>query len=263
MSRPIPRPGSPDEFADWDFADCRSDDDRDHEDEEDDSDDSDDMEEDEGEEEEEEEEEEPVKTHADHKADGNACYKAKDYRAAIAHYTLAVHTAEAELLAAPSPPLALLAAQYYGNRSAAHSMLLKHRDVIADCAAALRHDPSMAKAHFRAARAQVLLGRCGPADASFTAGLVLDPGNAAALKERGAARSSLRRLELARRCLAKSESDGTPADARQSLAQADAALAVSPNWQEARLVRAGALAALGRSEEGYSATTSLLRAGAG
>uniref|UniRef100_A0A7S1B407 Uncharacterized protein n=1 Tax=Corethron hystrix TaxID=216773 RepID=A0A7S1B407_9STRA len=225
-----------------------------------------------------EDEDEVVKSHADHKIDGNDCYRLKDYRTAIAHYTLAILTAEGELSNLVNnegdlknnddkeqvSSVSSMIAQYYGNRSAAQSMLLKHTEVIADCDAALRHDPLFVKAYFRKARAEVLLGRVDAAAKTFTAGLIKDPSNAAARKEKTDALNASRRYDLAKELLSKFEASGGKrrTDARQCLAQVEAALAVCPNWQDAKLVRAEALCAVGRSEEAYAATGALMRSAA-
>ena len=169
-------------------------------------------EEEEEESEDEMEEEEVVLMHAELKAQGNEHYKKKDYRAAIASYGNAIHLALVayeqldatnEENKATIDELSTTVASYYGNRSAAASMILKHEDVIDDCTQAIKYNSLMVKAYFRKAKAQVTLGLVDDALKSYMLGLCRDPNNAAALKERDQAKDVLRRLELAKSCVTK------------------------------------------------------------
>jgi len=73
--------------------------------------------------------EEVIKTHGEHKLEGNEFYKKKDYRAAVASYTNAIDLAlvafeelDKETDKDAKDELSTTLASYYGNRSAALSM---------------------------------------------------------------------------------------------------------------------------------------------
>ena len=65
--------------------------------------------------------------HSEHKENGNAAYRAKDYRGAIAHYTLAIEAARERApdrrrrcqRQAAAADVRRLLASYFGNRAAA------------------------------------------------------------------------------------------------------------------------------------------------
>lgn len=216
------------------------------------------------------EEEEVIMTHSEHKAEGNEHYKKKDYRAAIASYTNAIDLALVayEALDSTDPDtkeaideLSTTIASYFGNRSAAASMILKHDDVINDCTLAIKYNSTMVKAYFRKAKAQVTLGQVDEALKTYTGGLIRDPNNAAALKERDQAKDVLRRLDLAKSCIVKFSQNRQRSEARQANAQIDLVLAFAPSWKEARLVKCDALICMNRMDEAYAITTSLMRSG--
>jgi tetratricopeptide (TPR) repeat protein len=101
---------------------------------------------------EEDAEEEVQLSHAEHKENGNSAYKAKDYRGAIMHYTLAIETATNQV---DKDTLAT----YYNNRAAAATMILQYEDALVDCNHILTFNPSFVKAYSRKAKILTLIGR--------------------------------------------------------------------------------------------------------
>jgi len=79
------------------------------------------------------------------KDEGNELYKKGDYRAAIDAYSLAIAMSPDE-------------ASFYGNRAAAHMMILAYEAAIDDCNKALALSPNMVKAYFRKGKALATLG---------------------------------------------------------------------------------------------------------
>lgn len=96
---------------------------------------------------------------------------------------------------------------------------------------------------------------------TYTLGLIRDPNNAAVLKERDQATDVLRRFDLAKSCLIKFSQTKQRSEARQANAQIDLVLAYAPSWKEARLAKCDALIAMGRMDEAYAITTSLMKSG--
>lgn len=117
-------------------------------------------------------EEEEILTHAEHKENGNSAYKAKDYRGAIMHYTLAIETASpsSHAYAAASVEKDTLAT-YYNNRAAAATMILQYEDALQDCEAIISFHADFFKAYTRKAKILTLLGNL--AEASDAYGLAL------------------------------------------------------------------------------------------
>ena len=206
------------------------------------------------EEEEEEEEEEPVSlTPAEHKALGNESYKKGDYRAAIDHYTRAIEAQRIVLSSASGEKAsaALLLGSFLSNRSAAHMMILQHKQSIADCESALSLDPTLNKIRLRMAKQLVTVGRVEDGVECYRTALVSDPNNAGALKEKDQALMIQRRFTLASECMAKFKAKGQRIEGRQALAQLDVCLGVSPQWMKAKMLKCEALAAAGKGDEAY------------
>lgn len=213
---------------------------------------------------------EPEVSHADHKANGNECYKKKDYRGAIAHYTLAIETAKMEIddddagtAAAETKPLL---ATYYGNRASAFTMLLKYKEALEDCDAALVVDPSFTKAYFRKAKVQTTVGDLDGAIKSYSLGMIRDPNDSKIIADKEEISTLKQRLDLSRDLLAKIRDGRTPPssvkrDAMQCLRQIEIVIAKCSAWNEASLVKLEALVYLGRFDEGYSLSTKLMRMG--
>ena len=120
-------------------------------------------------------------SHADHKENGNVAYKAKDYRGAILHYTLAIETA------APSTSLddinnnddngsgidKNILATYYNNRAAASTMILQYEDAVQDCDTILSFNPTFIKAFIRKAKVLTFTGQLNEANDIYKQALTI------------------------------------------------------------------------------------------
>ena len=201
---------------------------------------------------------------AEHKQRGNDFYKSGDYRSAIHCYTCALTRAHDLLPLDPS--LSSVVASYYGNRSAANTMVGKNADALADCDAAIAVDSTFVKSYFRKGKLQLTAGETAAAILSYTMGLTRDPDNAPMRKELEEAKMVAQRLDIALKCsqkvdalVAEGKLGGT--DARQAVAQLDIVLGIAPACRLAKVIKASCLAALGRGEEAYALTTQLIRLG--
>jgi len=123
-------------------------------------------------------------THAEHKENGNQAYKAKDYRGAIVHYTLAIETAtsnaqgsngdvgaDADADADAGIDKDTLAT-YYNNRAAAATMILQYEDALQDCDSILSFHPTFVKALVRKAKVLTLMGKLDDANDVYSRALV-------------------------------------------------------------------------------------------
>mmetsp|Transcript_22657 Transcript_22657/g.49184 ORF Transcript_22657/g.49184 Transcript_22657/m.49184 type:complete len:544 (-) Transcript_22657:28-1659(-) len=208
-------------------------------------------------------------SHAEHKANGNDAYKSKDYRGAIAHYTLAIETAKSDADGADAGSAATeikpLLASYYSNRAAAFTMILKYKEAIEDCDAAIGTDPTFNKAYFRKAKLQTTVGDLDGAKQSYSLGMVRDPNDAAMIKQRNEVDTIINRYDLATKMLEKVRGGKSGhfvrRDATQALRQIEIVLAACPEWNDASLVKVEALLFLDRSEEAYALSTKLIRRG--
>ena len=232
--------------------------------------------EEEEEEEDTDEEEEDETTFAEHKEEGNKYYKKKDYREAIQHYTSAIEQGQRQLdhpeKTNNTPEQShyvdkTMLAAAYSNRAAAYQMLLMYDKALEDCDAAIQQDPTFLKVHWRKAKVLTTLGRLEDAVKAYSMGLVHDPNDSKALKEKEDVKKLQQRCELAKELLAK-KSDPTTSNsanhrnARQALAQIDIVLAQCPNWDEAQLLQVQAKLQVGGQnniDSAYASTTKLLR----
>lgn len=212
-------------------------------------------------------------THAEHKANGNAAYQQKQYRTAIGHYTLAIGLSKEELellknqqaedessnnnLKAVLPQLATLLASYYGNRAAAFTMLLEHQEALDDCDRAIQVDPKAIKAYFRKAKILFTLGRLDESLKAYSYGMIHDPNNAKAIKERADVQTIQKRFQLANEALQKTDNHPKK-NARQALAQIELVLASCPTWGAATLTKIDALVRLHRIEAALALSTQLM-----
>ena len=185
-------------------------------------------------------------------------------------HCLAIEAAKSELedadesLATETRPLL---ASYYGNRAAAFTMILKYRDAIEDCDAALAVDPTFTKAHTRKGKLQMTLGDLDGAKKSFSLGMIRDPNDSAMLKQKEEVDTMQKRYGIAVDMLEKVRSGTSGSfvrrDSMQALRQIEIVLAACPEWNEAGLIKVEALINLDRSEEAYALSTKLLRKGMG
>jgi tetratricopeptide (TPR) repeat protein len=131
-----------------------------------------------------EDEEEAALTHAEHKENGNKAYKAKDYRGAIMHYTLAIETASAlghghkhgheSTLASDSTEIDQdVLATYYNNRAAAATMILQYEDAIQDCDSVLAFHPAFIKSYVRKAKVLTCIGKLDEANQVYAQALTV------------------------------------------------------------------------------------------
>ena len=212
--------------------------------------------------------------HSEHKENGNAAYRAKDYRGAIAHYTLAIEAAREELQTAAGDAsgggggdVRRLLASYFGNRAAGLTMILRHRDALDDCASALEVDPTFSKAHVRAAKLKTAMGDLDGAKAQYSLALARggDANDSALLKAKEEVETLAKRHGIAADMLGRVRSGKSRSlsrrDATQALRQIDLVLAACPEWDAATLIRVEALLHVGRADEAYGLTTKLLRRG--
>lgn len=218
-----------------------------------------------------------VPTHTEYKRDGNESYKAKDYRGALAHYTLAINAAKDEQQEGGGnddddpnnskncDPEIL--ASYYNNRAAAYTMILQYDEAIADCNEAIKIHPQSLKPYLRKAKAQMSLGQLDQALMSLNRCAIYDPNNATIISLKNDVQKLKDRLELARSLLDKTDSarDFPPfplpnlRDGKQALNQITVVMASCSAWKSIQLERTQALLAVGRFEEAYAASTSLIR----
>lgn len=187
----------------------------------------------------------------------------KDYRAAIGHYTLAIETANEmkdEEEVAPS-----ILASYYSNRAAAFSMILQYENAMIDCDEAIRVQPSFTKAHFRKARTLTTQGQVREAIKAYSLGMVHDPNNSMAVKEKTELETLERRFKLAKQIVESSNEKKqrmSVRDAVQVQRQIDLVLKACPVWKDAIFLKAQALFyQRNKTQEAYALTTTLVRMG--
>ncbi len=225
-------------------------------------------------------------SHSEYKEEGNVAYKRKDYRTAIANYTLAIEAAKAEKIDEEDPSLL---ATYYNNRAAASTMILQYDDAVNDCDTAISIHPSFLKAYIRKAKAQVSLGHLEAATASLNKAAIHDPNNSAIIQQKQEVTKLTQRLELARQLLAKTKTSTTGSssssssttslnstsastsqqyppfplpskrDAQQALNQITVVIASCPSWREILIDKTKALVALNKVNDAYTLSTSIIR----
>ena len=96
------------------------------------------------------------------KAEGNAYYKVKDYRKALACYTRAIELCP-EIVA------------YYGNRAACRMMMGSYQDALEDARESTRLDSGFAKGYVRIAKCCLALGDTAAALNAVNKAEELDP----------------------------------------------------------------------------------------
>lgn len=212
--------------------------------------------------------------HVEHKENGNTYYKQKDYRTAIAHYTLAIETAKEESLDASDPELL---ATYYNNRAASNTMILNYEDSIADSDEAIKLVPSNIKAYIRKARALLSLGKLDEAVAVANKAAIYDSSNAVLVELKQDVERLENRVIMAKKLLSPENATSkdtsghdlvqpfppfyTPSqrDANQALHQLNMVQTSCPAMKSILLDKTHALLVLDRISEAYSLTTSLVR----
>jgi len=215
--------------------------------------------------------EDEILDHAQHKENGNSYYKQKDYRTAIAHYTLAIETAKQQDVDRLDPDVL---ATYYSNRAASNTMILNYEDAIADCDAAITLVPSNVKAYIRKAKALLSLGKLEESVAVANRASIFDSNNSTLVELKQDIERLENRVTLAKKLLNPDENVSvsgsslfppfpvpTKRDAQQSLHQLNLVQTSCPAIKSILLDKAHALLILDRTSEAYSLLTSLLRSG--
>lgn len=145
-------------------------------------------------------------SHAEYKEQGNAAYKGKDYRTAIAKYTLAIDAfIEQEEEGETTSPDPAILASYYNNRAAACTMILRYEDAVNDSDTAITIHPPFLKGYIRKAKAQVSLGQLEEAIATLNNAAIRDPNNSAIMQQKQEAKKLVQRIELAKQLLTKTK----------------------------------------------------------
>lgn len=105
------------------------------------------------------------------KAEGNAYYKLKDYRKALACYTRAIELCPDSVA-------------YYGNRAACRMMMGSYQDALEDARESTRLDSSFAKGYVRIAKCCLALGDTAAALNAINKAEELDPNSDLANEKR-------------------------------------------------------------------------------
>jgi len=95
------------------------------------------------------------------KEQGNECFKKGQFPQAIKHYSEAIKR---------DPTNAVL----YSNRAACYTKLMEFRMALADCDAAIKHDPKFVKAHIRKGAVLLAMKETGRAARAYEDALQLD-----------------------------------------------------------------------------------------
>lgn len=175
------------------------------------------------------------------KAEGNAFYKAKDYRKALACYTRAIE-------------LCPQCVAYYGNRAACRMMLGAYGDALQDARQSVQLDPAFSKGYVRIAKCCLALGDTAAALNAINKAEELDPRSAPdQLAQEKQSLAALQRLtEEMDKAYAK-------ADYRKVIFCVDRALEHATACRRFKLTKAECLALLGRYPEAEEMANDALR----
>mmetsp|Transcript_50586 Transcript_50586/g.56465 ORF Transcript_50586/g.56465 Transcript_50586/m.56465 type:complete len:533 (-) Transcript_50586:61-1659(-) len=208
-------------------------------------------------------------SHAEYKEQGNAAYKGKDYRTAIAKYTLAIDAfIEQEEEGETTSPDPAILASYYNNRAAACTMILRYEDAVNDSDTAITIHPPFLKGYIRKAKAQVSLGQLEEAIATLNNAAIRDPNNSAIMQQKQEAKKLVQRIELAKQLLTKTKKKvnvyppfplPSSRDAQQALNQINVVIAACPALRTILIDKMKALVALNRADDAYALSTSIIR----
>lgn len=126
------------------------------------------------------------------KAEGNGALAQKDFDLAVEKYTAALTLDPSNVV-------------YLSNRAAAHSSALRHEKAVEDAEAAIKLDPSFAKAYSRLGLAQYALGNAKAAMEAYKRGLEVEGSSPLAAMSRGYETAKKRVEEELEGSLEKSE----------------------------------------------------------
>eukprot|EP00903_Cladosiphon_okamuranus_P008712 g8346.t1 len=202
------------------------------------------------------------------KAKAGDLYKARDYRGAIAVYTEGIEAClkqkeedeqeqereeeEGGTAGEKHAFDAVAVAALYGNRAASYVMILGYEQAISDCDSALKLNPKFCNAIFRKAMALKKLGRFKESLSALQSGLLVDPNNAAQIKEKTDTEACVRKVERAAEMLAQQK----PARAASTLEEL---LGKAPQSKELKLMKVECLMGMGKHEEAYAMSSALIR----
>lgn len=182
---------------------------------------------------------EPVIPPLEWKNQGNAHFKAKRYREAIACYTNAVD-------GEPENPI------FLSNRASAHMMVEDFKAGVSDAQQAVLLAPGTVKYMEKMARCFASLGRKSDAQRTYSEILDLDPKNASALREVG----ELRQVETLRKQAASAAGDGQHNIAISFLGRA---LDLAPGDDSLKLLQAESCLAVNKIGDAERIAASILR----
>ncbi|TFJ88358.1 hypothetical protein NSK_000707 [Nannochloropsis salina CCMP1776] len=199
------------------------------------------------------------KTAAQWKDEGNELYKKGDYRAAIDAYSLAIAMSPDE-------------ASFYGNRAAAHMMILAYEAAIDDCNKALALSPNMIKAYFRKGKALATLGKFDQAMTAYHQGLQQDPNNAHGHAEKAEVEAVMKAGAKATELLQEARGPGSSTLQNgqnggavhkrlfvRANALVDQCLSLASASPQVRLLKLECQVGLGQYEEAFAGSNHLLR----
>jgi DnaJ family protein C protein 7 len=182
------------------------------------------------------------KTWEEHKAEGNKFYSGKEYRKAIECYTRAIG-------ASPSPAAAL-----YGNRSAAHLMILQFSECVRDCKKAIEVDANYLKGYGRCAKAYASMGSVASAEEWYALAKEKDAANGATYNQ------ELQAVTMCKRRMERCEGKLAEGQHATALSLADGCLEAFPDAVGYHVLRVRCLLGMKKHDEAFSRMTSLLRA---
>lgn len=172
------------------------------------------------------------------KAEGNAYYKVKDYRKALACYTRAIELCPDSVA-------------YYGNRAACRMMMGSYQDALEDARESTRLDSSFAKGYVRIAKCCLALGDTAAALNAINKAEELDPNSDLANEKR-----SLHVLQQLGEEMSKANAKG---DYRKVIYCCDRSLEHAPAARRLKLTKAECLALLSRYAEAEEMANDVLR----
>ena len=192
---------------------------------------------------------EAEKTSEEWKEEGNAHYKAKEYKLAVGAYTVAC-----EMGGDTNP-------SYYTNRAAAHIMLSQFTEALEDSNLSLAIDSNNPKAYLRKAAALKGMGQFLQALAAYDACIALDVDASVAIqRDRNDLALAVANLEKYEHVLSLGNPPPTAITLRQALPVLDGLYkTLGSGAIKLNLLKAVCLLGLGRVDEAYNLSNSMMR----